>query len=610
MTVYLVALAAIALIAYPLLLGVLMAASGGHRAHRWYGTLNRGRQSAVALGLVVVLGGGIWLVPNVVVPTFADEPVDCSPASGVRPASATAAAHSDAGLTARTEPPARPDPGVARGAGAPTAGDERKRALVLYDGGDWTSGLTGQQAANLASHFGPWTLKPVGDYRAGEAREHSAVLYFGSAEGARLPSAFLDDVLTTRVPVVWADENIGQLAEHAPRTWQERYGFHVADPDVGGVDRVLYRGSTLTRENPPDDPGIERITVDDRDTARAVAEARRPDGTSVPWAVRSANLWYLSENPFDYITATDRYLAFSDLLFDVLAPATEERHRALVRLEDISPNADPAQLRAIGGCLRQAGVPFSFGVIPVYTDPHGKAHQGEPTSFALKDRPEVVKALRYLIDSGGTMIMHGVTHQLGTEKNPYHGISGEDFEFFRAHQTPGKDVVMDGLVAGASREKTLERLDRGLAEFDAAGLPRPLVFEFPHYAAGPGDYEAVGDRFGYRYDETMNYASSLYGGPPDAEERADQFFPYGVRDVYGTAVVPESLGNVEATDHNDRAARGPDDILDAARRTLAVRDGVASFFYHPPLGVEMLRDIVRGIQDLGYDFVRPSDVMR
>ena len=28
------------------------------------------------------------------------------------------------------------------------------------------------------------------------------------------------------------------------------------------------------------------------------------------------------------------------------------------------------------------------------------------------------------------MVMHGVTHQLGLEANPYTGVSGEDFEFF------------------------------------------------------------------------------------------------------------------------------------------------------------------------------------
>ncbi|ORT57308.1 polysaccharide deacetylase family protein [Streptomyces sp. CB03238] len=614
MTTNLIALAAIALIAYPLLLLVLMAASGGHRARRWFGGLRRGSQSLVALGLAVVLAAGVWAGPNVVAPMFADDPIDCHPTGPVR-ARQAATGPTPADLSAPTRPPERPAPGVVSGAAAPTAEPDRRPALVLYDGdggrdADWTAQLTAQQAANVASHFGPWIVKPVEDYKAGEAREHSAVLYFGTSPEFPIPAAFLDDVMSSRVPVFWAGENLDQLADHAPWLWKSRYGFRATGPGIRGVDQVDYRGTALTRETPPGDRGIRTVRVDDPGKAKVLAEAHRPDGSRTPWAVRAANLWYIVESPFNYTTATNRYLAFSDLLFDVLAPATQERHRALVRLEDIGPNADPDQLRDIGTCLHQAGVPFSFGVLPIYIDPYGKANQGEPTSFTLKDRPEVVEALRYLIDHGGTVIMHGVTHQLGTLKNPYHGISGEDFEFFLAHQDSKKFVIPDGMVPGMSRERTLKRLDQGLAEFRAAGLPRPQIFEFPHYAAGPVDYEAVGQRFGYRYDQTMNYASSVRGGFPDARERADQFYPYGVRDVYGSAVIPENLGNVESTGHNGLPPIHPEDIIDAAKRNLVVRDGVASFFYHPPLGVDGLREIVQGILDLGYDFVRPSDIMK
>ncbi|TJZ59373.1 DUF2334 domain-containing protein [Streptomyces piniterrae] len=441
-------------------------------------------------------------------------------------------------------------------------------------------------------------------------RKYSAVLYFGSSPSARIPSSFLDDVLTTRVPVVWADQNLKRLADHNPTAWKSRYAFHTTGPNLDGVTRVTYRGTTLTRLTEPGDAGIRNIRIDDPHKAKVLAEGQRPDGSGSPWAVRAGNLWYIGENPFDYVTASDRYLAFSDLLFDVLAPGTPNRHRALVRLEDISPNSDPGQLRAVATCLHQARVPFSFGVIPVYADPRGAANGGKPTTFALKDRPELVAALRYMIGHGGTMVMHGVTHQLDHKPNPYDGVSGSDYEFVTAHQNAKQDVVMDGLVPGHARERTLARLDRGLAEFKAAGLPRPQVFEFPHYAAGPDDYQAVGQRFGYRYDETMTYASSLSGGVPDLRQRDDQFYPYVVRDVYGTAVIPESLGNVEATGHNGRPPRGPKDIVGAARRTLVVRDGVASFFYHPPLGPGKLREILQGIRDLGYRFVGPQDVMR
>jgi len=67
--------------------------------------------------------------------------------------------------------------------------------------------------------------------------------------------------------------------------------------------------------------------------------------------------------------------------------------------------------------------------------------------------------------------------------------------------------------------------------------------------------------------------------------------------------VPENLGNVIETGYNNNAPRTPADIVESARRNLVVRDGVASFFYHPYLGPKLLAETLDGIRALGYDFV-------
>ncbi len=79
------------------------------------------------------------------------------------------------------------------------------------------------------------------------------------------------------------------------------------------------------------------------DDSEVLARAVRADGSSFPWAVRSRNVTYVGEVPFTYTSETDRVLIFADLLFDALAPDTRERHRALVRLEDIHPRTRPAR---------------------------------------------------------------------------------------------------------------------------------------------------------------------------------------------------------------------------------------------------------------------------
>ncbi|WP_143663614.1 DUF2334 domain-containing protein [Streptomyces sp. NRRL B-24085] len=600
-----ITLGTVALIAYPLILGILIAAFGGHRVHRWFTGLTRGARGLVAAGLVIVLGAAVAVWPRVVAPRLAGDGPTCA---STAPARAAGGQHtrSAADFSAVSTPPTSTETGALSGRAAPTARRDAARTLILFDDGghDWSGELAARQTAVLVSHFGPWTVQGMSAYRAQEAHTYRAVVYLGSAPSAVLPAAFLDDVLRARVPVLWVDENVEQLARRDPEVWRSRYAFAASGPDVEGIDSITYRGVTLTRQ--AEGEGVRRLRITDPAAAKVLAHGQRPDGGAFPWLVHASNLWYVAESPLDYTTATDRYLAFTDVLFDVLAPGTPERHRALLRLEDISPDADPDQLMAVATCLHQARVPFSFGVIPVYTDPRGRSHDGEPTTFGLRDRPEVVKALRYMTSHGGTMVMHGVTHQLGKKDNPYSGVTGEDYEFFVAHQDSAHRVVLDGLVPGHSRARTLHRLDRGLAEFRAAGLPRPQVFEFPHYAAGPDDYEAVALRFGYRYDETMTYADA---SPADPHRRVDQFYPYGVRDSYGTAVVPENLGNVDAPGPDRRAERGPADIIDEARRALVVRDGVASFFYHPPLGTGKVREIVQHLRGLGYEFVRPHEVM-
>ena len=37
-----------------------------------------------------------------------------------------------------------------------------------------------------------------------------------------------------------------------------------------------------------------------------------------------------------------------------------------------------------------------------------------------------------MVSKGGTLIEHGNTHQYSNVANPYSGVSGDDFEFYRS----------------------------------------------------------------------------------------------------------------------------------------------------------------------------------
>ena len=81
-----------------------------------------------------------------------------------------------------------------------------------------------------------------------------------------------------------------------------------------------------------------------------------------------------------------------------------------------------------------------------------------------------------------------------------------------------------------------------------------------------------------------------------------------MRDIYGSVVIPEQLGNVELTEFNHNPPRYPADILYSANCNTVIQDSVQSFFFHPYLNISYLKQIVAGLQAMGYTFVPANTV--
>ena len=281
-----------------------------------------------------------------------------------------------------------------------------------------------------------------------------------------------------------------------------------------------------------------------------------------------------------------------------------------MRIEDVDSDSNPRRLRRIADYLYSRGVPFSVAVIPLYKDPNGVYNDGVPVETPLSKDRQLVSALQYMQSKGGTILMHGYTHQYAHVDNPYSGVSADDFEFYRSHISADNYVIYDAPPTEDSAAWAQDRLTRGLAEFAKAGFA-PTIFEFPHYAGSAIDYQVVQQQFGIRYDRGLYAADwcpngACGAGTPDYTRIYGQFFPYLVRDIFGTVVIPESLGNVEPVEFNHNPPRSPQDILDAAHANTVIDDGVQSFFFHPYLPLKDLRQIVQGLQGMGYEFVSPD----
>ena len=378
-------------------------------------------------------------------------------------------------------------------------------------------------AGNLASHFGSVTAEPVTSYVAGQVNSFDSIIYIGSTYNEPLPAVFLNDVLATTKPVIWAADNVWQLSGAQGSTqsqaFQAKYGW---DPSTSYFDTtdnatsVSYKGQAFTR-NAANGPNVLAPHITSPSAVSVLATAACTDatgaavncapiaqssGTSFPWAIRSANLTYVGEVPFSFMSERDRYLIFADLLFNSNAPGAPASHKALVRLEDVNPTSNPTTLRQFADYLSSQGVPFSVAVIPQYTDPKGTFNNGVPRTITLAQAPAVVSALKYMVTKGGTLIQHGTTHQFSNLNNPYNGVTGDDAEFFRAQcsttQSPPYHfvaassntdwVIWTGPVPGDSSAWAASRVTTGRTLFTRAGLAAPTIWETPHYFASPADY--------------------------------------------------------------------------------------------------------------------------
>ena len=265
-------------------------------------------------------------------------------------------------------------------------------------------------------------------------------------------------------------------------------------------------------------------------------------------------------------------------------------------------------------------IPFSIALISRYRDPLGVYNAGRAVDIRLRQATGLRAALNEAIARGGRLVMHGWTHQTNDMRNPWSAVSGDDFEFWDAvnNQTLSRDVLRDWRTY----------LDGAVKEFSAAGY-KAFAWETPHYQASPRAYRAIAERFPVSYERAVYYTADsprLNVSTPDRDFAVGQFFPYPLlRDVYGRKVLPENLGNIEydisEIDPSSNIQYGWEDLATNATVLRAVvRDGVASFFFHPfwllsfvkPDGtayaIDGLADLarlLRAINTLGYRFVDP-----
>jgi len=284
-----------------------------------------------------------------------------------------------------------------------------------------------------------------------------------------------------------------------------------------------------------------------------------------------------------------------------------------VRLEDVGAMVSVQAMKTLTDYLRGRNVPFSIAVIPQYVDAMGLYNGNVRQEVSLSQATNLRHSLDYAIQhAGAEIVMHGYTHQYGSMRNPHTAVSGDDYEFW--------DIVNNRPVPEDSTAWASGRMSTGLQDLRANGY-NPVAWETPHYHGSAAASRAAPQLFGTTYQRVVYFTADRpnFAAVPGKDFSVGQIFPYTVaRDYYGQRVLPENLGNIEydisTIDPTSNYNYTADDILTNARYALAVRDGFASFFFHPfwlepNLGVPGFADFkktVEGITALGYTWIAPS----
>ncbi|MDE2606350.1 MAG: DUF2334 domain-containing protein [Burkholderiales bacterium] len=513
------------------------------------------------------------------------------------------------------------------------------RVLALYDAPQGTPydklGFAyAIMLRNLLGHFDAQVdLQPVGSYTAGSLANYDATFYLGAIYDNPIPAAFLADAAVATKPLVWFKYNLWQLAWNSAYNFQATRGIafqglrgfnappSAANPSPGFFDTVKFKGLNFVKYyafnsatgvvSADPDIGVTAVTDPTKATV-PVSVANSVTGEVAPYMIRSGNFWYVADMPFSFIGPRDRYLVFADQLHDMLGINHAESHQAMVRLEDVGAMVTVSSMKKLSDYLYQRHIPFSVAVIPHYMDPLGVYNGGVPMDVSLSQATNLKTSLDYALQRGGDLVMHGFTHQYDAMRNPHTGVSGDDFEFW--------NIVANSPVAEDSTSWTLGRLNSGLTELTANGY-KVFAWETPHYQASATASRAFAQKFAKTYQRVVYYTADQpdFTASVARDYAVGQIFPYPVRtDYYGQRVLPESLGNIEYDIHlidpTSNYNYTAQDIITNAAYVKTVRDGVASWFFHPfwldpDLGVPGFTDFkttITGITNLGFTWVRAS----
>ncbi|MEV5110723.1 DUF2334 domain-containing protein [Bacillus sp. LBA3-1-1.1] len=376
-------------------------------------------------------------------------------------------------------------------------------------------------------------------------------------------------------PVLVLGQNVEQLSN--------RFSFITSDETDIRTHTIEYPTHKLKNELQE-----ERLMKKIEAKGTTLAYALSADGNH-PLIVHQGTSYYVATpNLFDWMSHYVGEMLFS---YFEQKPMTNKTS-AYLRLEDVHPAVNVKQLKEIAELLKEKNLPYMITVIPVYKDPDtGK-------TVHLKDNSELVDVLRFMQDNGGSIVMHGYTHQF------YDSETGEGFEFW--------DVKTDQPIRQPNHEKpktkedfqstedynkyvengkafeekyTKDHIEKGITELVEAKL-YPVAFEAPHYTMSQKGYEILSQYF-------STYVGQLQLNDTTWKSMHSPAYISTPSFLHGMKLIPETVGFIE----EDK----PQAIAKMKERAVSIEklsDGIIGAFYHPYLGVTPLKEVLKELESI------------
>ncbi|HBG3221155.1 TPA: polysaccharide deacetylase family protein, partial [Clostridioides difficile] len=360
-----------------------------------------------------------------------------------------------------------------------------------------------------------------------------------------------------KVTICWLGYGIENLLEH------KKYNLDYVGK-TNNIVSVNYRGKSYNL----DEHYVFNI-VESKDTSNKVIGSINDTLNKYPYIINDKNLFYVSKLDLDGVL----FYIFCDSLNDIFNIKTFDKGRIFVRIEDVHAFREPKNLVEIADYLSSKNIPFTIALIPAYVNP--KNHK----VITLSESPEIVKAIKYMQDKGGTVILHGYTHQYKKEE-----VSGEGYEFW--------DGKKDEPLKENMKIFVKDRVLNGLRVCIENGI-YPLAFEAPHYAM-----ESEG------YKELKKYFSTYMGQHQNNDKKfSTNTYPYIIRDTEEFNIfIPENLGYIDPEDKFTFQ-----NIKENLDKLSIVRGFSGGFFFHSYLNIEYLKNTIEYLEKQNIEFMNLRD---